>query len=472
VTLFLAREEAQRAADAGALAAARFISFSGLTSDPNNTSGLWTCVCGNPGPGCGTINGQPLPAALATTAAQAAAGASTVSGAGGNATTAFSVNVNYVEVASGAALSSTDCTTFSAANSPFSVNPMVTVQVTRTGLPTFFSRIWGNTGNTTSALATAETFNSSFSAAVNSSGAITPVQPRCVKPWFVPNQDPLNPASCTGGGCKPFVYTSTGPQGQIVNPGVSTDGRGTNGVVGEEFTLFANCRSYSNSCHLPWQPVANHASQPPPDWVPTVPNLAYVPAQVLGTPVAVPSGAAGDTYQEAIGGCDQTTVYQCGVQNANNVDLAGVNPVRPAGSGATTTGVMALIHQGNAAGTQSPTGTGQDYFNPYGIRSTDAPQIVAGSSNPLGISNLITASNSIVSLPIYDSGTTINNYGTTPVTVVGFLQVFINGVGQYGDVDVSVMNVVGCGNGIGTTLNPAVTGSSPVPVRLVTPPTS
>jgi hypothetical protein len=470
VTLLLAREEAQRAADAGALAAARFISFSGLTSDPNNSSGVWTCVCGNPGPGCGMIDGQPLPA-LANTAAQAAAGQSTISGAGGSASTFSVAPPTYLEIASGATLSSADCTTFSGTSSPFAVNPMVTVQVTRTGLPTFFSRIWGNTGNTTSASATAEAFNPSFSSAVNTSGAITPVQPRCVKPWFVPNQDPRNPGSCTGGTihptCKQFVGT-LGNEGQIMNPGISTDGSGTNGVIGEQFTLVPDCNG-TGSCNMPVPPQANYLSAP------MVPNLQYVPGLVSGTPVAVPTNAVGDVYQEAIGGCDQTTVYQCGVQSTpgsgpNFVDLS-INPAQPPGSGYTTTGVMALIHQTSDDPTAQP--SGQDYFSSYGIRSTDAPQMIAGSSNPTGISGLVTASNSIVSLPIYDSANNINNNGsTTAVTVVGFLQVFINGVDQNGDVNVSVMNVAGCGNGSSGAPNSAVTGSSPVPVRLITPPPS
>src|SRR5208337_3359898 len=46
VTLFLARQEAQRSADAAALAAARIISLSGMTGDPNNGSSSWQAVCG------------------------------------------------------------------------------------------------------------------------------------------------------------------------------------------------------------------------------------------------------------------------------------------------------------------------------------------------------------------------------------------------------------------------------------------
>src|SRR3954468_24845537 len=39
ITLYLAREEAQRSADAAALAAARVLSLSGVTGDPDNIQG-------------------------------------------------------------------------------------------------------------------------------------------------------------------------------------------------------------------------------------------------------------------------------------------------------------------------------------------------------------------------------------------------------------------------------------------------
>ncbi len=82
----------------------------------------------------------------------------------------------------------------------------------------------------------------------------------------------------------------------------------------------------------------------------------------------------------------------------------------------------------------------------------------------------ITSSPSVVSLPIYDSGTTINSTGTTPVTVVGFVQVFINSVDSTtGNITVTVMNVAGCGNTVGSGTT-SVYGTSPVPVRLITPP--
>src|ERR1039458_1979929 len=78
---------------------------------------------------------------------------------------------------------------------------------------------------------------------------------------------------------------------------------------------------------------------------------------------------------------------------------------------------------------------GQDTLN----ASTYPFQILAGTSNPLLASGLasgtpITSSNSIVSLPIYDgnaSSGTVKPSRTTPVTIVGFLQVFINSVDQW-----------------------------------------
>src|SRR6266704_592426 len=46
ITLYLAKEEAQRSADNAALAAAKIISLSGLTADPSNANGNWGKICG------------------------------------------------------------------------------------------------------------------------------------------------------------------------------------------------------------------------------------------------------------------------------------------------------------------------------------------------------------------------------------------------------------------------------------------
>jgi hypothetical protein len=450
VTLYLANAEAQRSADSAALAAARVISVSGITGTASTaTQGpYWQQICGGS-------------TSIATQTAQAVATQNTVGGATATVTATYSV---------GTGAQNADCSTLSAG---FAVNPLVTVKVQRT-LPTFFARIWGKTGSSVSATAAAEAFNSSNSGSIVANG-IVPVQPRCVKPWVVPNFDPLtaqpigNPTPppaqlyCGQGGgqpaCQPLVNLTTG---SIQRAGISTGGSGANGVIGETFWLTLDCtHNNPGSCILrgaATQPRANYYSGATS--VKDPPNLLYAPGQVGTAVTAIPSCTQGDAYEEAIEGCDAPTNYQCGAQPpANVVDLTR----NPDTSGATTNGVQCLTAQGN--------GSGQDTIN----TSSYPFQIQSGDQNPLVTAGLlsqgktITSSNSIVSLPIYDNATNINSSSKTTVTFVGFLQVFINSVDQYGNVNVTVLNVAGCGNGSNPTLNP-VSGSSPVPVRLITQP--
>jgi Flp pilus assembly protein TadG len=458
ITLYLAKQEAQRSADSAALAAAKVLSVSGITGDPNNGTSNWGVICG---PDDGT-NG------LATRMAKAVANQTAI--AGGPVTTTPTVTYS-----SGGA-NSADCTALSGTG--FGVNPIVSVQLTRGSLPTFFSRIWGNTGNTVSATATAEVFNPSNSG--NSGNQITgttvPVQPRCVKPWVVPNQDPLHNTSgglgtCTGGGnCAKIVNLT---DGSIVTKGISLNGTGNGGIIGETFWLVPDCRfSNQSTCilRLP-SPKANAAASA---HIQGPPNLMYVPGQV-GTPVtAVPSCTESDPFEVAIEGCDAPTNYTCGLPPGNG----GTNAVNLSRNpeDATTDGVSCLIHQtgpGNISGS-----TGQDYLNPFMLPSSYPFQILAGSSNPVVSAGLtrgspISTSPSVVSLPIYDEtdpGVTLANGTSTNVTFVGFLQVFINVVDQFGNVNVTVLNVAGCGNGSGTPVGTPLVANSPVPVRLITPP--
>ena len=158
VTLYLAREEAQRSADTAALAAARVLSLSGVTGDPQNTTGHWPDACN-----------------AATQVAQALGNTNAI----GNAIPT-SVNVNFLY--NGTAMA--NCT-FTGDNA-FGLNPQVQVQIVRGSLPTFFSRIWSRGANSVSATATAEAFNPSNSLSSGLTTTITPVEPRCVKPWIVP----------------------------------------------------------------------------------------------------------------------------------------------------------------------------------------------------------------------------------------------------------------------------------------------
>ena len=447
ITLYLAREEAQRAADTAALAAARVISLSGITGDPGNAASSWQAICG--------ASSSP-----ATQAATAVALQNMVGGAAAN-----NVNVTYGSSAV------TDCSTLiSGSASTFSVNPTVTVQVQRTNLPNFFSRIWSRSGTNLSATATAEVFNSSFSSTVGTSGDVVPVQPACVKPWFVPNYDPLSPANCTKN-CTNFIDPTNG---NIKNPGISLNGGNAGGVVGESFALAANCTHTGTGCNFRATPIQANLTGNTFVNNGITPNLLYYPGQApTTTPTAVPAacsaGGSGGSlnYEPAIAGCDQSTpyLYQCGVSLAGTIDLSE-NPSLQ--NGDTAAGVQCLIHQGNTGGPQPD---GQDVL----VDSAFPFQIQAGSSNPLVTAGLprdtqISASNSIVSLPIYDAANTVSGSGTSKVTVVGFLQVFISKVDQWDNMQVTVLNVTGCGNGSGTTVgsNP-VAGTSPVPIRLITP---
>src|SRR5271157_89741 len=446
VTLYLARMEAQRSADAAALAAARVISLSGMTGDPNNSSSSWRSICGGPG----------------SPASQAGAAAATQNVIGAIAPT---VTINYY--ASGASPTN-DCSALPAA---FGVNPLITAQVTRSNLPTFFSRIWGRSGNTVSATATAEAFNSSNSGNVSNgpTGTITPVQPRCVKPWMVWNLDPKNPSdTCQDSGhCSPLVDQS---DGHIVHPGMvlndSVASTSSTAVIGEVFWLTPNCVHNGGSCRTRstiQEANFNNGS----GFMQGPPSLLYMPGQApTVTPVGVPSCASsGSVYEQAIAGCDQSTVYQCGVANGNTLDM-GTNP--GPGTDDTTNAVKCLIDEDVPTDSQPD---GQDTIN----TSAYPFQILAGTSNLLIGSGLttgtpMTGSLSVVSLPIIYNTTAVPSSGTKPVTVVGFLQVFINQVDPNGNVLVTVLNVTGCSNGTGQTVGTAVTGSSPVPVRLITPP--
>lgn len=410
VTLYLSREETQRAADTAALAAAKIISISGITgtANPSTDTSQWQSICGS------------STTASAYLAAVAGGQENSISGIAAN-----SVTVTYSAQGSSSGVS--DCSTLGLA---FAINPTVIVQVTRNALPTLFSRIWSQSPNNVSATAVAEVFNPSNSGSIASGGQVIPVAPRCVKPWIIANLD--SNASHSGSS---FVNKLTGA---ITNAGIyPIDG----GVIGEGLTLTsctgANCTSLEGGSLTAGQ---------------------YMPALVSTTATAVPTCASG-VYESAIAGCDESTIYACGVTNGGQADLT-FNP-------ATDTR--------NAVQCATGLPTGQDTLNansPTYNASSYPFQITAGSSNPIAPTNqLITTSNSIMTIPIYDNTALLPNGNSQPnVTIVGFLQVFVDDVhhhaGGNGTLNVTVLNVSGCGDSL--TPPTAAEGNSPVPIRLIT----
>src|ERR1035441_9401991 len=156
VTLYTARSEAQLAADAAALAGARMLANSGMTSDPTNATLA--------------SNAETLASAVASQVAQS-------NQVGGRNLAAGEVTVSFPN---GGSLG-------------FGTNPQVKVQVQRTDLPTFFARIWGSNQLMVKASATAEAYNPSGANALG--GIVAPVAPSCVKPWVLPNMSPNGLAS-------------------------------------------------------------------------------------------------------------------------------------------------------------------------------------------------------------------------------------------------------------------------------------
>jgi hypothetical protein len=149
VTFYTARSEAQLAADGAALAGARVLANSGMTSKPLDAA---------------------LVSSAETVATSVAKKVATNNKVGGrNLDPATEVTVTFPVEGS---------------------NPQVRVQVTRSDLPTFFARIWGRTQVTIAASATAEAYNPS---GLNATlGEAPPIAVACVKPWVLPNIDPRN----------------------------------------------------------------------------------------------------------------------------------------------------------------------------------------------------------------------------------------------------------------------------------------
>jgi Flp pilus assembly protein TadG len=413
ITLYAARSEAQRAADAAALAAAKMLVDAGVTGDP-------TLI--NP-----TV--QSTAQTLATQAAQSVAGQS---GIAGRPIAAADVAVTFPNGGNAAS---------------FAINPTVNVTVQNTNLPTFFARIWSRAALTVRATATAEGFNPSNSQALNG-GTGVPVIARGVKPFLLPNCDPVNvnnPVSNCVGGVPRFFDATTGA---LINPGPAPTG-----IIGETFNVSSACG-------------------PGPACAPGGATAGlYYPIQMPPATDACPStcGGGGTNFETDIE-CSNPSPISCGaaavapIWNALPLDTS-VFP--EGGGGPAQTGVECLIHQ--------RPGNGMDTLT---TPITYPLQIQVGNNHPLegtptlSANDYITTSDSLVTVPVYEPLAPPGSVPPAQPVIVGFLQVFINrahpagGGPKAGSFDVTIVNVAGCGSG--ATAAPVYTGnSSAVPVRLI-----
>jgi hypothetical protein len=412
VTLYVARSEAQRAADAAAMAGAKAVADSGVT----------------------TLNPTDPELANAKVLAQTMAA---------SAVTAMLTANPQINLVAGTQPTWSQSVTFPATANPTNSNPHVTVTLTVSTLPTFFARIWGNRSATVTASATAEAYNP---ANVQS---FTPIAPKGVKPWLVANADPVN------GGAQ-FVIPTTGE--------VEAS------VVGEQFYLHSDCQ---NPPTVPCSLIDNPPKIPGSS-NPTHLEVDYVPALITPNAGAniCPAVCEGTTgYEQSIECADMTTSYQvlsCGGGSAN---AQWDNSVNPSGlHGLSALGAECLMHVGGTGNN-----IGQDtLFNP-GWPTGGAMQITAQSGPQSGYA--VTTSNSIVTIPIIDTPATGIPATGGVVVLDGFMQAFINEVhgggtpARQGDIQVTVLNIVGCSN-TNNGAPPVVggAGTSPVPVRLITPP--
>lgn len=420
-TLYVVRSEAQRAADAAALAGAtEFVDASVL-------SGLMSFSAV-----------QPL-------AAQKAAQAGNMNLVAGQ-----SPNINPAAFSSTCPPGATDsgCFDFSQPG-----DPRITVVVRRT-VPTFFMKIFGVQAVPISATATAEAYNP------GGSGPTTTA--RCVKPWLMPNCDPSHIVSATdplanlncpyydNGGNLVGYESVIVNNGAIVRPGLTPQG-----VVG----LLLNVKMGS----------PNSSPAPSKFWP------IYLPPS---TNAACPACAQSDASN---GGNDSGALYRANIECCSTETITcGQQTVQPISGdmvGPTAQGVDCLIHEGSNNSGQDTISLDNSLQPPF--------QIFAGSNNPYGVAagTAISTerSDSVATIPIYD-GTPLCPGSSCPssvsVTVVGFLQIFIRGeFPPQHTVQAYILNVTACssggsnsgsggGSGGGSS---SITGTSyaPIPVRLI-----
>ncbi|HTR24446.1 MAG TPA: pilus assembly protein TadG-related protein [Terriglobales bacterium] len=409
VTFYTARSEAQLAADAAALAGARVMANSGVTSEAD--TGTETTMMTNT-------------KALALAVAKQVAQSNSVGGqllSAGNVIVSFNGDVGSPCIA--AILAS---------------NPCVTAKVTRSDLPVFFARIWGSTQITVTATATAEAYNPSGLATGVSTSAVSPVAPTCVKPWLMPNIDPTSSSSSP---TKIFDLMS----GQIVNSGLL--GMTFPNATQSGAYLYAQCGPNGNGCssNKAWQYLVgdDNTSFPPPTQ-------------------ALPSCTLNTAFELGIAGCVQQPVV-CGSAPASQVYVLIASDGTLDQQAATA--VNCLAHTSGGQGDKIGTGV----LPPLPFQFTagdDNPLVQAGT---LTSQSNIMVSDSLVTVPVYDPSSLSGNQ----VNVIGFLQLFLQPDGSTvpasGGIKSEIVNMVGCGNtATGTPVYG--NGASAVPVRLINHP--
>ena len=412
VALYVSEGDTQRAADAAALAGAKAFVSSGFTSgqlgDPTS-GGAQSLVC----------NGS---TGLADLAAQGMANRNPISGV--------------------APTSVTTVCTFPDGN------PQITATVQRSGLPSFFARIWGGGSATVTRTAKAEAYNPS--------GQSVPVQVHSVKPWLIPNggfyfDNTYNIKNLNGFIGQPAFTPFT--QFTLVDPGIGT------------------APAVPTTSTVQYYP-ASIAINPPN---PICPSTGAVSCSNLFT------GGSHADYRENIA-CSATQSFKCGdcigpgpCPNGQLLGTVDTSDAIAVIRNTTREGTECLIHADNIG-----SGVGQDTFSSTPLIAPGFT-ITGGYNNPnpaLRTGSYISRSDSVATVPVYEvvggaaTNTNLCPGGVCSATgqVVGFLQLGIQSIDNIPVQSTNhavILNAAGC-NPANAGTTPVVGGGvSPIPVRLI-----
>ena len=378
-SLYSARSEIQRAADATALAGAKAFVDSGVTSDPTNA------------------NLQNLAQTMAAAYATGALSQNLISGG-----TAQFVKQPVVDLS-------------------LQGNPRITVAVQRTGLPLFFARIWGGKFGSVSATAVAEAYNPAYSQA--NTNSFIPSAPKCVKPFLVPNND--NKPGSSG---PIFVDPSSG----AVEPSGLA-------AIGQPLSLSSACGpGNKNACKLPGPPN-NPNAIPAGTYLPMAVSGTHLYCSSVSAPGCSP---AQSDFQKSIQCCDGSvfSAPQCGTGVAA-IWNQSFNPTSGGQNGPAQAGLQCLIHT-TQGGSMQDTLDPSNFISGNGPMMI-SPGPYSQSRYGLSPSSLVATSDSIITVPLFDNSNpnlpnTVNIVGflqifVNDVTATGTIEATvmnISGCGQ------------------------------------------
>ncbi len=409
-SLYTARSEAQRAADAAALAGAKMFVSSSFTSRPAG----WTlaALCeSNVATSTGAVNQQAALAAASNLIA-------------GKPAEIQNIQCNFDDADS-------------------NTNPRVTVTVKRVGTPLFFGRIFNVPGGLVTATATAEAYNMS--------GHDTPIELTGVKPWLIPNCDPhtSSPGPCSGG------YFFNPADGSLKN----------NTVIGSQLLLHRvlnQSQGLVGGTGTVSDPQMNfYGLDFPASPSPVCPSTGAVSC---GPPV----GSGGNVYVDNIA-CASRLQMSCGTPIGAGQIITADTDTAAIATSPTSTGGRCLIHADGDLALD-----GQDSFSTGSVPVTITGGTHNPNSSLQGVTNISRSDSVVTLPVDEGAQLCTSSSCLVRTKIIGFLQVGVLQTTGGPDVPVVILNAVGCSQNAVDAYppdNPIVGEGSPIPVRLVQTPT-